>query len=177
MVIRVEEVHEDNLKDVCKADGKYIISKKLDLYVENNKITYTISDVPQTEKRYKEDDIDYRTYIDNPDKIIYVAYIDGTLAGQIILRKNWNNYAYIEDIRVDITCRNQGVGKTLLKCAKDWARTKGLAGVMLETQNNNVAACSLYESCGFVLGGFDTYLYKGLKETDEIALYWYYLLI
>jgi streptothricin acetyltransferase len=57
-----------------------------------------------------------------------------------------------------------------------WARDRQLAGVMLETQNNNVAACRLYESCGFQLGGFDRCLYQGLHPgTHEIALYWYLL--
>lgn len=52
----------------------------------------------------------------------------------------------------------------------------GMAGIMLETQNNNVRACKFYESCGFVIGGFDSYFYKGLdNESDEIAIYWYLL--
>jgi streptothricin acetyltransferase len=62
-----------------------------------------------------------------------------------------------------------------------WARERGLPGVMLESQNiplagtfRNGAACRLYESCGFVLGGFDSYLYRGVMPgTREIALYWY----
>ena len=59
-------------------------------------------------------------------------------------------------------------------CSTPWARTQQLAGVMLETQNNNVAACRLYESGGFQLVGFDRCLYRGLHPgTDEIALYWY----
>lgn len=48
--------------------------------------------------------------------------------------------------------------------------------VMLETQNINVVACRLYESCGFVLGGFDACLYRGVMPgTREIALFWYLL--
>ncbi len=58
-----------------------------------------------------------------------------------------------------------------------WARSKQLPGIMLETQNINVAACRFYESCGFKLGGMDRFLYKGIsKDLDEIALYWYLLL-
>ena len=50
----------------------------------------------------------------------------------------------------------------------------GLPGIMLETQNNNVAACRFYESCGFHLGGFDRELYRGITpDTDETALFWY----
>ena len=37
-----------------------------------------------------------------------------------------------------------------------------MPGIMLETQNNNVAACKFYEKCGFVIGGFDFLVYKGL---------------
>jgi streptothricin acetyltransferase len=47
---------------------------------------------------------------------------------------------------------------------------------MLETQNINVAACLFYQRCGFTLGGFDRYLYRGLDpSTEEVALYWYLL--
>jgi ribosomal protein S18 acetylase RimI-like enzyme len=67
------------------------------------------------------------------------------------------------------------VGRALLQHVIQWAKSRQLPGVMLETQNNNVAACRLYESCGFQLGGFDRCLYLGLNPgTDEIALYWYF---
>lgn len=175
--MKVKEVDEKTVKDVNTVDGRFTIDSKLEIQVKHNKIMYSTVKVPQYEKRYEKENIDYSTYIDDPDKTIYLAYVDDIIAGQIILRKNWNKYAYIEDIAVDVKFRNQGIGKALLSCAKEWAKKKNLAGVMLETQNNNVAACRLYEKCGFNLGGFDTYLYKGLKpDTDEIALYWYYIL-
>jgi streptothricin acetyltransferase len=60
--------------------------------------------------------------------------------------------------------------------AIDWARGGGYPGLMLETQDINVAACRFYASLGFKLGGFDRYLYKAeMPGTDEIALYWYLL--
>jgi hypothetical protein len=55
-----------------------------------------------------------------------------------------------------------------------WARDRGLPGVMLETQSVNVAACRLYERCGFVLGGFDACLYRSVMTgTHKSALFWY----
>jgi len=70
--------------------------------------------------------------------------------------------------------RRRGIGRALLEKAFDWARAGGFPGIMLETQDINVAACRLYESCGMKLGGFDAYLYKGLDpHSDEIALFWY----
>jgi ribosomal protein S18 acetylase RimI-like enzyme len=80
----------------------------------------------------------------------------------------------VEDIVVDRQFRRRGVGERLMARAVMWAKEKGLAGIMLETQDNNVAACQLYEKWGFVLGGFDPYLYRGLERNkDESALYWY----
>ena len=174
--IHMRELDENNVTDAHQVNGTFMINSALVLHLKDNILTYTVVDVPQYEKSYKKDDIDYTTYIDNPDKTIFFAYIGDTVTGQIIVRKNWNNYCYIEDIAVDSAFRHRGIGKSLLECAKKWAQKKGLAGIMLETQNNNVAGCKLYESCGFTLAGFDTHLYRGLKsDTDEIALYWYYL--
>ena len=75
---------------------------------------------------------------------------------------------------MDVKFRRQGIGKQLILQAQRWAQDRSLAGIMLETQDNNVSACKFYESCGFQLRGFDAYLYKGINiHTDEIALYWY----
>lgn len=36
---------------------------------------------------------------------------------------------------------------------------------MLETQNNNMAACRYYHRYGFELGGIDHLIYRGLAPT------------
>ena len=90
--------------------------------------------------------------------------------------ENWNRFAIIWDLAVEPSFRRQGVGRRLIEHALRWARDRGLPGVMLETQNINVAACRLYARCGFELGGFDGYLYRGVAPgTREIALFWYLL--
>ncbi|MEC2478972.1 streptothricin N-acetyltransferase SatA, partial [Bacillus cereus] len=96
------------------------------------------------------------------------------IIGLMVLKKNWNHYAYIEDITVDKKYRTLGVGKRLVDQAKQWAKKGNMPGIMLETQNNNVAACKFYEKCGFVIGGCDFLVYKGLGiENDEVEIYWY----
>ena len=96
------------------------------------------------------------------------------MIGQIRLRRFWNGYAYIEDIFVEPDYRGEGIGRTLIEHAFAWAKEKGFPGLMLETQDNNVAACRLYARCGFELRGFDTHLYKAQDpSSDEMALYWY----
>jgi ribosomal protein S18 acetylase RimI-like enzyme len=125
-------------------------------------------------KDYGIDIEDLRDHIFSDDSALFAGEIDGKPAGHIALVRNWNGYARIEDIAVDAKSRLKGLGKTLMDAAADWAREKGLAGLMLETQNNNMAACRFYQRYGFSLGGIDRYLYRGLApETDEIALFWY----
>lgn len=174
MKITIEAISPENINDAGQCDGEFVIDARLVLHMENNQIRYTITDMPRTKKRYDNDDTDYSSYMDDPDKTIFLAYVEGQIAGQIILRRNWNQYAYIEDIAVDAHFRRLGIGQELISQAKQWAQERNLPGLMLETQNNNVKACQFYERCGFQLRGFDTYLYKGINhDTAEIALYWY----
>jgi len=176
MKITVQKLDERNFHDVNRCDGAFTVNSRLVSHAESDVIRHAVVSVPPYQKRYSTEAIDYTTYLAHPDKTIFFAYVDEQLAGQVILRKNWNHYAYIEDIAVDVGFRRLGVGRALLQHTVAWAKARRLAGVMLETQNNNVAACRLYESCGFKLAGFDRYLYKGLNpNTDEVALYWYLL--
>lgn len=76
------------------------------------------------------------------------------------LARQWNRLANLEDVVVDRAYRRQGVGRALVEGAKRWALEKRLAGLVLETQSNNLPAIRLYEACGFELGGYDGYLCK-----------------
>ncbi|MGZ9226837.1 MAG: GNAT family N-acetyltransferase [Anaerolineales bacterium] len=174
MQITIREIDENSIQHVDQCDSSFTIHSKLVLSAENGRISYTVLDIPPYGKQYQPDEVDYSEYISNPDKTIFLAYVDNEPAGQIRIRKYWNGYAYIDDFAVDAQHRRHGIGGALMQRAMEWAKDKGFPGIMLETQNNNVAACRFYESCGFELGGFDVYLYKGLnRATDEIALYWY----
>ncbi len=176
MNITIQQLDDQNCVNVNRCDGAFTVDSRLVLHAENDVLRYTVVSMPPYQKRYPAEELDYVTYLHQPDRGIFFACVDERLTGQIIVRKNWNHYAYIEDIVVDAGFRRQGVGRALLQHAVAWARARQLAGVMLETQNNNVAACRLYETCGFQLAGFDRCLYKGLHPgTDEIALYWYLL--
>jgi ribosomal protein S18 acetylase RimI-like enzyme len=174
MELTLCELVAAHLKDVNSCDNTFTVDAKLVLDAENGVISYEVVSVSPYEKRYPLDELDVATYIANPDRIIYLAYLDGQLAGQIRIGKWWNRFAYIEDIVVHSPFRKQGVGRALIGQAITWAKAGGYPGIMLETQNINVGGCRLYESCGFKLGGFDTCLYKGIHpDKDEIALYWY----
>ncbi|MEF9439923.1 GNAT family N-acetyltransferase [Burkholderia sp. 1A5] len=81
--------------------------------------------------------------------------------------------AEIAELAVDRHCRRQGIGQLLLAAAQAWARSYGFGFMRLETQANNVAACSTYARAGFALGGHDRFLYAGGEHAGEVALFWY----
>jgi streptothricin acetyltransferase len=174
MSITIREMDEDTIQFVKTYGSSFEVISKLMPHAENGKISYTIIDVPLYIKQYGPEEFDPPSYVSNPDRIVFYAYVDDQLAGQIRVSKHWNKYAYIDDIAVNENYRGQGVGRALMEHAIEWAKSKSFPGMMLETQNNNVAGCRLYARCGFELCGFDTHLYKAVDPgTDEIALYWY----
>jgi streptothricin acetyltransferase len=176
MTLSIKELTTERIRDLNCCDGVFQITSQLVLSAQQGIIHYSIREVPPYEKRYSQDAFVPADYIANPDRAIYLAYLDERVAGQLRLCRYWNRYAYIEDIVVDVSARREGVGQALMAQAIAWAKARGCPGIMLETQDNNVAACRLYERCGLKLAGFDTCLYRGLDPaSEEIALYWYLL--
>lgn len=174
MRVTIQALDPDHLADVRRGGSSFRVTARLKLQAEGERIHYTIVAVEPFEKTYPADEFDPADYITDPEKAIFIAYLDGKPAGQVRLGRWWNRFAYVEDIQVQPEYRRQGVGRALMGQAIAWARQEGFPGLMLETQDINAAACRLYASCGMTLGGFDACLYKGIEAgTDEIALYWY----
>lgn len=170
----IQELSRDNLADVNQVDGTFTIDSRLVLSYDCGEINYTIESVPPHTKHYPLDPIDYSQYISNPDRTVFLAYLDGKMAGQVVISRHWNKFAIIDWIVVDAGCRGRGIGTALMQRAIQWAKEKSYPGIMLETQDNNAAACQFYAACGFKPGGFDHYLYYSFADVaHEIAIYWY----
>ena len=108
-------------------------------------------------------------------RVSFLAHSGSQVVGRIELCRHWNEFGYVNHLVVEPAFRRSGIGCALVQQAIEWSRAKRLARVMLETQNNNVAACKLYERCGFRLRGFDQDPYRGRNpDTREIALFWYW---
>ncbi|QDS35002.1 GNAT family N-acetyltransferase [Brevibacillus brevis] len=183
MDILIRELRAGDDECGTNIDGSFIVDSTLVLQLMGQRIGYTVKERPPRNKSYDDEQLeedpveDYSNYIGNPHQIIYLALVNNQVVGRIDLKRNWNKYAYVEDIKVDKQYRGYGVGKKLIEQAKRWMKDGGMTGIMLETQSNNVRACKFYESCGFVIGGFDSYVYRCLdKDSDEIAIYWYLML-
>lgn len=174
--IAIQPLTPANQADLNRCDNSFTVEAELRLTAEDGRIRYTVEPTTSYVKRYDPEIFDAQTYIEQPDHAAWLAYADGQLAGRLLVHEHWNRFAIIWDIAVNPPFRRRGIGRRLIAEAAAWARGRGLPGVMLETQHINVPACRLYASCGFVLGGFDAWLYRGVMPgTREIALFWYLL--
>lgn len=168
----IQTLSQNNLHLFNQFERKFTVLSKIVLDMANGKLTWAITPVDAYEKEIPIDEVDPAALINSEDKVVFLAEVDSALAGQIKLVTWWNGYAYIDDLIVNPQFRGYGVGRALMDEAIQWSREKRFPGVMLETQDDNVGACKLYESCGFVLGGFDQFTLKNFKP-NETALFWY----
>lgn len=172
MEITIRKIDSHESPQTESFSRKSMVNSRLRLAIENEKLVYTIVPVEPYEREVHAEDVDYG--FDDAGPTIFFAQVDGQLAGRIKMLRWWNRFAYVEDIVVNPEFRGRGVGRQLLERGIQWARENNFPGVMLETQDDNVPACTLYESCGFVLSGFDRKVYKAINpNTKETALYWY----
>jgi len=137
---------------------------------------WPVSAVTPYRKCYGIDPEEFSSFRDAVDSAIFMAFLDDEPVGHLVISTNWNGFAHIDELAVHAPARRHGVAKALLDVAQFWSRKKKLPGIMLETQNNNLGACRLYERCGYEMGGIDHLRYRGIDPlTAEVALFWYRL--
>ena len=173
MPITIRQLEPNESPQTKAFSRKSVVTSRLVLQIENERLTYTIAPVdPPYEREVQLEDTEYG--FNETPPVIFFAEAEGQPAGRIRMLKWWNQFGYVEDLVVNPHFRGLGVGRRLLERGIQWAREQGYPGVMLETQDDNVPACTLYQSCGFVLSGFDRNIYKAINpNTRETALYWY----
>ncbi|WP_445379866.1 GNAT family N-acetyltransferase [Pseudomonas syringae] len=125
-------------------------------------------------KNYGIDSQEFADHRDAATSSVMVAWLDDHPVGHIVMSTHWSGFAYIDELAVDESARRHGVARSLLDAAQFWTRKRSLPGIVLETQNNNLGACRLYEGCGYVVGGVDHMRYRGIDpNTRETAIFWY----
>jgi RimJ/RimL family protein N-acetyltransferase len=88
----------------------------------------------------------------HPDAAVFVAELDGQLAGRLSLARDQNPASHhVADLglMVDARFRRRGIGTALLAKAVEWAPENGVAKLELHVFPWNDGAIALYESFGF----------------------------
>ncbi len=173
--MEIVEINRQNIVHINKANQPFEVIGRIKPAFSGGQWTYTEEIFAESyTKEYPDDDFDYASYIKNPDKAVFLAFLGDECVGQIVLKRDWNRYAFIEDICVAKSSRGQGVGTALIKKAVEWAKMSDLNGLALETQDNNLLACRFYAKQGFIIGGVNIMLYRNF-DNDEAAVFWYLL--
>src|SRR6476620_2433562 len=172
MEITIRKIDRQELSQTKSFSRKSAVNARLVLGIENEELVYSIAPVEPYEREVPAEDVEYG--FDEAGPTIFFAGADGKLAGRIKMLRWWNRFAYVEDLVVNTEYRGLGIGRRLLEHGIQGARENDYPGVMLETQDDNVPACTLYQSSGLVLSGFDRNVYKAIHpDTKDTALYWY----
>lgn len=97
------------------------------------------------------------------EPVAFGAFEGETLLGVIGSGlEDWNKRLRVTELWVDEPFRHQGVGKALIAKAMDYARSKNLRALVLETQSCNEPAIRFYLSCGFRFVGLDSTHYSNI---------------
>jgi ribosomal protein S18 acetylase RimI-like enzyme len=79
---------------------------------------------------------------------IYVAELDGQLAGFVSLRKN-ESILKITELAIAPQFQNKGFARELLSYVRELAGSRGVKELWVRTSNDNIPALTLYQKFGF----------------------------
>ncbi len=97
-----------------------------------------------------------------------VAMYREQLAGYINLQLDRGcGLGWVRQLVVHRPLRRQRVGSALLNAAQDWAKSRGLRRLMIETQTKNHPAIAFCQRHGFRLSGFNDRYYPN----QDIAIF------
>lgn len=91
----------------------------------------------------------------NNDSTIFLAGNKGNMVGftqlypsfsSVSMKRTW----ILNDLFVEEAWRNKGIAKLLMSAAEEYAQKTGAIRIVLATQISNLAAQSLYQSCGYI---------------------------
>ena len=87
--------------------------------------------------------------------VILGASLEDRPVGIAAVVDSGRGWCEILDLRVDASCRLQGIGRALLDACRRYAERVGLAGVCMAVSDDNPVMCQFAEHCGFRLEGMD----------------------
>lgn len=171
--VQVKKIGASNKEDVRLPNQPFqLYGKMVPTYLNENWGYHIIHFDEVNEMCFPEEEYDYDRM--KEDHIFLGAYAGGQCIGLAVLKHSWNQYLYLYDLKVNRQYRKIGVGRKLLERAGAIAYENGYQGIYTQAQDNNLAACMFYDSCGFQIRGMDTGVYKGTPQEgkNDILFYW-----
>lgn len=110
----------------------------------------------------------------HPDAAVFVAEVDGAIAGRLSLARDQNPASHhVADLGLMVSAghRRLGIGRALLEQAATWAREAGVSKLELHVFPWNEPAIALYEQFGFEREGLRKAHYRrGDEYVDAILM-------
>ena len=171
MNIRIASLNENNLDDIRMGNEPFSLRGRLNASYLQGKWSYEVIPEKESSMTFPDEEYDYASMKD--DHLFLGAYIDDECVGLAVLRKQWNKYLYLHDLKVKASCRGKGVGHRLIEASVEQAKKMGCIGLFTIAQDNNVDACLFYLHVGFHIGGIDEDVYKGTKQEGKKDIFFY----
>lgn len=106
---------------------------------------------------------DLAALVKSESSMLLIARIDNGIIGAAnltVYRVSTGIRAIIEDVIVDESAREQGIGEALIRRCLEIAREKGASGASLTSNPKREAANKLYQKMGFIKRATNAYYYK-----------------
>jgi GNAT superfamily N-acetyltransferase len=110
---------------------------------------------------------------------LFVAEVDGRVVGGAAVApaaevmpdlESTASTGVLWDLRVAPAWQDRGVGSALFRASQRWAGANGCLGLVVETQDINVAACRFYARMGCRLLSYEEHAYDAMP--GEARLVW-----
>ena len=84
---------------------------------------------------------------------MYLAVVEDTAVGFLYVEYYaWNPLSQIQGLAVDPDFQRQGIASTLVTRAEEFAKSKHVRGIYVDTPTRNTRGCKFYEAIGYQLG-------------------------
>ncbi len=108
--VSIKQLQKELIPVVNQANEPFSIIGNILPSFSNGKWSYKeqLYDNP-SETRFPDDQLNWEEYIDSEKKVVFLAMKGKECVGQIRLVKDWNRFAYIENIAVRKSFRKKGL--------------------------------------------------------------------
>lgn len=142
-------VSEPTIREASEADLGAILRLYTDSGIDGGR-SFTVEEARAHFARFR----------DYPNYRVYVAWVEGAIAGTYALllldnlAKRGARTGVVEDVAVDPRSQRRGVGRAMMQHAREQCRAAGCYKLMLSSGLPRTAAHRFYESLGFERHGY-----------------------